>query len=65
MNTYTITEKQNANSTREGVEIVAKTLTEAKRIASKRQSFFGTVLEIADIHGVIAIKTENSWKDVA
>ena len=63
MKTYTITEKQDINSYREPVEILAKNLTAAKRVASKNQAFFGTVLEISDFHGVVSIKEDGKWED--
>ena len=46
MNTYTITEKQDFNSIREGYEVQANSLTAAKRAAKRNQSFHGTVLVI-------------------
>ena len=63
MKTYTITEKQDINSYREPVEILAKNLTAAKRVASKNQAFFGTVLEITDSSGVVSIKKHGKWED--
>ena len=63
MKTYTITEQQDINSYRKGVEILAKSLTAAKRVASKNQAFFGTVLEISDSSGVVSIKEDGKWED--
>lgn len=61
MNTYTITETQNANSTREGVKIEAANLSAAKRAASKSQCFEGTVLSIYTQNGVLLARKEKSW----
>jgi len=46
MNTYYIAELQNASSYRRAEKIEAKDLTQAKRIASLKQFFHDTVLEI-------------------
>ena len=63
--TYTITEKQDANSYREGTEVQAKTLAAAKALASKLQFFQGTVMEIKDISGtVLAVKERGKWRDI-
>lgn len=61
MNTYTITETQNANSTREGIEIQAINLTAAKRAASKAQCFEGTVLSIYSQNGVLLARKQKTW----
>jgi len=61
MNTYTIIEAQNVNSTREGTEIQAKDLTSAKRAASKAQCFQGTVLKIEQNGVLVAYKENNVW----
>jgi hypothetical protein len=63
MQTYTITEKQNAQSRREGSTVEAKDLSDAKRKASKMQCFQGTVLEISDESGVLSIKKDGKWID--
>lgn len=64
MNTYTIIEAQNVNSTRDGVEIQAKDLTSAKRAASRTQCFHGTVLKIEQNGRLIAYKDANGWTNV-
>jgi hypothetical protein len=66
MNAYKITELQNANSTRKGEMVEAKSLTEAKRKASRMQMFQGTALEVADADGLILSTKENgAWNDRA
>lgn len=60
---YTFTEKQNSTSYRDGTEIEAKDLSEAKKIAEHMQAFHGTVLEISDSEGVLAIKENGKWID--
>jgi len=60
---YTVTEKQTANSWREGEKIKAVSLSEAKRKASRMQVFQGTVLEISDAAGPIAIKENGVWRN--
>ena len=64
MQTYTITEKQNVQSRREGSTVEAKDLSDAKHKASKMQCFQGTVLEISDTSGVLSIKKDGKWVDV-
>jgi len=64
MNTYTIIEAQNVNSTREGVEIQAKNLASAKRAATKAQCFQGTVLKIESNGSLVAYKDANGWTNV-
>ena len=64
MNTYTIIEAQNVNSTREGTEIQAKNLASAKRAASKSQCFQGTVLKIEQNGRMVAYKDANGWTNV-
>lgn len=64
METYTVIEKQNLNSHREGVRISAKNLTQAKRKASNQQAFFGTVLSIEDKCGFeLSRKVDGKWTD--
>ncbi len=63
MNTYTIIEVQNANSTREGVEIQAKDLASAKRTATKSQFFHGTVLKVLMNGQLLAIKENGAWSN--
>lgn len=53
--TYTITEKQNVNSTREGYEF-SGTLDQAKRKATKEQVAYGTVLTIELSGELVAYK---------
>jgi hypothetical protein len=64
MKQYTVTEKPNAQSRREGTLIEAANLTEAKRKASRMKCFYGTVLEISDDVGVLSIKENGKWADV-
>ena len=64
MDTYIITELQNANSYRKGEAVDAKDLTTAKRKASKMQMFQGTVMEIAYENGeTVSIKKDGKWRD--
>jgi predicted hotdog family 3-hydroxylacyl-ACP dehydratase len=64
MNTYIVTEKQNINSIREGVEISARNYTAAKIIASKMQCFIGTVVVISDASGNdLFYKKDGEWFD--
>ena len=63
MQTYTITEKQNAQSKRDGFTIEANDLSDVKRKASKMQCFQGTVLEISDESGALSIKKDGKWID--
>ena len=63
--TYTRTEKQDAQSYREGMEVQAKTLAAAKTMASKYQFYQDTVLEIKDSSGlVLAIKERGKWRNI-
>lgn len=64
MNTYTISETQNVNSTREGTVIQAKNLTSAKRAANKAQYFQGTVLKVEQNGRLIAYKEDGVWTNV-
>lgn len=62
MKNFIITEKQNANSTREGEIIQAKDLKSAKRKASSMQCFRGTVLTIESENGsLLATKKDGKW----
>ena len=64
MSTYKITELQNANSTRQGEMVEAKSLADAKRKASRMQTFQGTVLEVSDADGLIlSTKQNGAWND--
>lgn len=65
MNTaYIIKETQNLNSDRDGVEITAKSLAHAKRNASRRQVFCGTVMKIESVTGeLLAYKAGTDWVD--
>lgn len=60
---YIIKETQNVNSDREGIKFEGETLTQAKRFASRNQSFQGTTLKIEDENGaLIAFKESGkSW----
>jgi hypothetical protein len=61
-NTYIIREIQNAGSYRDGELIHSKSLTHAKKIATKRQVFQGTVMRIEDVRGnVLAVKEGRRW----
>lgn len=61
MNTYTITETQTINCTRDGYDIQAKNLSAAKMIATKGKSFYGTVLSIYENGSRVAFKASNGW----
>lgn len=63
MGQYTITEKQNAQSRRDGTQVEAASLSDAKRRASRMQVFHGTVIEISDAHGVLSVKRGGKWQD--
>jgi hypothetical protein len=62
---FTITEKQNAMSIREGYEFEG-TLTQAKRHATRNQAFQGTFLVIEEEDVVVATKDRNAktWFNV-
>lgn len=66
MATYIFRELQNENSFRQGEKITASTLTSAKRLASRRQVFCGTVLTIETEGGdVLARKSAaGKWVDL-
>jgi hypothetical protein len=62
MNTYIITEKQNAQSRRAGSKIEARSLSDAKRAASREQMFKGTTLTIESNAGeLLAVKEDGRW----
>ena len=63
MNTYTITELDNYNSTRVGNIIKCKNLTTAKKMASRSQAFYGTVLTISVDGNVISYKENGKWNN--
>jgi len=65
MTTYTITEKQNINSHREGYTVEASTLTQAKRAARRNQAFHGTVLVIESNGHTLAATDVNTGKWIA
>lgn len=62
MKTYKMTEKQNLNSQRESVEFKAKDLAQAKRKASLKQVFHGTVIELEDNLGCTLAVKESTGK---
>lgn len=63
MTTYTITEKQNINSIRDGYDVELSDLKAAKRHASYNQMFFGTVMVIEEDGCVVATKAGNGkWR---
>ena len=62
---YIIREIQNAQSHRTGETIEAKNLADAKRTASRRQCFHGTVLVVEDQAGNrLAVKQDGRWADL-
>lgn len=64
MTTYTLIEKQNSNSQREGVDFEAKDLTQAKRKATSLQCFQGTLLELCKGNDTVAVKEKSGkWID--
>jgi len=65
METFRIYEKQSQRDTREGYTIGAKTLSQAKRHATSRQAFYGTVLVIESENGrVLAVKgKDGKWSE--
>ena len=61
---YTITEKQNMHSIREGYTIDSKSLRSAKMLTRKNQFYQGTVLVIEDGAGiVVATHKDGKWVD--
>jgi len=64
MTTYIITEKQDANSTREGQYAEAASLKGAKILATRAQVFAGTTLTVQDAYGrVLSTKRHGVWSD--
>ena len=65
MNTYTIIEKENANSIRQGYEFTGS-LTQAKKQATKSQMFHDTflVIELDDIVFSFKDRNNNKWVNV-
>ena len=64
MITYEIQEKQHVNDYRKGDLIQADNLTQAKRIATRNQVFYGTVLVILSNIGVeLAVKENGIWSN--
>ena len=64
MNLYCITEKQNINSVREGYHLECNSLLQAKKEATKRQIFQGTVITVEHLGQVLSVKTGKKWADV-
>ena len=64
MNLYCITEKQNINSFREGYHLECSSLLQAKKEATKRQIFQGTVITVEHLGQVLSVKTGKKWADV-
>ena len=63
--TYTITEKQTVNSTRNGVRIDLANLNCAKLFAKETQFFQGTVMTIEDhAGGLLAYLSRGKWINV-
>ncbi len=59
-----ISEKQNVNSVRDGLEYDVPTMKYAKWLATRNQAFQGTVMVIETLDGeVLSVKTGNKWKD--
>lgn len=64
MPTYTVVEKQNSNSLREGTDFEANSLTAAKRMATRLQCFKGTFLELLEGDYTVAVKEcDGKWID--
>ena len=63
MNLYSITEKQNINSARDGYHAEANSLIEAKKIATRNQMFQGTVLTVEHLGQLLSVKTGKKWAD--
>lgn len=65
MNKYIVTEKLTLNSHRNGQEIDAGSLAEAKRHAADDQMFQGTVMTVSDHYGNLLAYLENGqWTDI-
>ena len=64
MNIFTITEKQNSMSNREGY-VFTGNLTQAKRHATRNQVFHGTFLVIEENDIVVAYRNRNekNWNN--
>lgn len=63
MKLYCITEKQSVNSVREGYHVECASLLQAKREATKRQMFQGTVLTVEHLGQLLSVKTGKKWED--
>lgn len=62
---YTVEEKQNFQSHREGYQMEADTLQQAKRLASRNQLFRDTVLVIKGTNGKeVTYKEKGRWIDL-
>lgn len=61
MKTYNITETNGINDTREGADIQASSLANAKTQASRSQFFKGTVLTIRQGADIVAQKVNGKW----
>lgn len=57
---YLLIEKENYNNERAPITIEAKNLHGAKISASKKQAFFGTILEIQALNGTTLAVKEKS-----
>lgn len=65
MATFIIRELQNAQSSRKGETIEAADLAAAKRAASRKQMFKGTVMTIESERGArLAVKESGRWTDL-
>lgn len=62
MTTYVIEEKATVNSIRKGYELKAKTLAQAKRLASRNRAFYNTVIVIKHCGDVVAYKENGRWQ---
>lgn len=61
---YEILETQNLNDYRRPIAKTDKSLTEAKRLASRRQACYGTVMSIWLDNELVAYKTDREgWVD--
>ncbi|AAP95152.1 hypothetical protein A6046_03435 [[Haemophilus] ducreyi] len=66
MTTYYFTETNDRKAYRQAEALKAKTLADAKREATRRQVFYGTVLKIGTIYSLNAnglLVSEISYKD--
>ena len=66
MATFVIRELQNSHSYRDGETIQAENLSAAKRIASRRKCFHGTVLVIENESRIVLARKRDGerWQDV-